>query len=53
MKTTPIPPRVRNRLVAAARFRLAGAHRRSAGGARQRAIRALRLELLAAAKNIP
>ena len=53
MKITQKLPHARNPLVAAARFRLAGAHRPSAGGARQRAARALRSELVVTAKNIP
>lgn len=41
------PPKPRNPLVAAARFRTAGAHRRSAGGQRQQAQRELQSELKA------
>jgi len=45
MKITVTQPKPRNPLVAAARSRLAGAHRRSGGGQRQRAALALRREL--------
>ena len=46
MKITVPTTKPRNPLVAAARSRLAGAHRRGAGGQRQQAARALRRELL-------
>ena len=45
MKMTITIAKPRNPLVAAARQRLAGAHRRSTGGQRQRAAQALRREL--------
>lgn len=45
MKITVTLAKPRNPLVAAARQRLAGAHRRSTGGQRQRAALALRREL--------
>ncbi len=44
--------RSRNPLVATARFRQAGSHRRSNGAQRQRAAQALRRELITT-KNIP
>jgi hypothetical protein len=45
MKITVTAPKPRNPLVAAARRRLAGAHRRSPGAERQRAALSLRREL--------
>lgn len=52
MKTIPNLPRARNPLVAPARFRRAGSHRRNAGGERQLAAHALRRELKATSQNI-
>ncbi len=45
MKIAIAMPRPRNPLVAAAKFRRAGAHRRAAGCQRQHTVRALRREL--------